>query len=164
MDAVMKYLTRVLKRGEPTLQVVRFGGGRLEESDSLAEAEAAGATVAVATEVPKRGCPMPVFDPTREAEIRATRVLEAFMTPVQTADFNRLQAVGVRGADTGRRYVISHRFSRMASRRGIVFDLDRRRRCCVEPSQLRPAEEVLALMICLQLRNREREWLAAYAD
>jgi len=164
MDEVVKYLNRVLKRGEPILQAARYAGGKVEEAPDLAAAEAAGAEVAVATEVPRRGCPMPAFDPTREAEIRATRVLEEFMSPMQRADWNRLHAIGVKGADTGRRYVIAHRHSRRASSQGIVFDLDRKRSCCVEASQLRAAEEVLALMLTLELRGRERAWLDAYVD
>jgi hypothetical protein len=150
-------LTACLKKGKPTITAVRIEA--IEEVADVKEAEEKGAKTAVTTSAPRRGCPMPVYDPTLEKEIRATRVLREFLSPTQLADFNRLGAFVVVGRDTRRMYLLSHRWSKRAAEGGIVFDMTRSRRICSEPCAMPPSEEILSLMVALSCRGREMEWL-----
>lgn len=117
LGRVQGILAKLLKPERTLLNVVRFTDGRMEEITDWAEPEsgyrddaksgaeakalakadekpaaAAGTTVAQ----PTRGCPVPDFE---KAEVRATAVLQAFLTPEQIADFERHQG----GPSPGRR-------------------------------------------------------------
>lgn len=111
---------------------------------------------AITTPLPKRGCPMPVYDPVAARHIRAEAVLKRFLSPQQTEDYMAGHAFVVFGGSSHHRYLVSHRNSRSAAKLGIVYDLEMTERICVEPSMLPPSEEVLAIMVALQCR--ERQW------
>lgn len=124
----------------------------------------AGATVAQ----PVNGCPMPDFP---EADIRASRVLETFLSPEQLRDYRTTGGFVVRGADTGRRYLVCNRerpglMRRQGTSMGLgsgsfrqLFDLDQNRALCVHDWTVPPPEEMLALMLCLTLPGREEKML-----
>ena len=116
---------------------------------------AGGASVAATVAAPRIGCPTPVWP---EADVRANRVLEAFLTPDQLGEYRRYGAFMAVGADTGRRYMISNR-----ERPGMtqhfefrsIFDVDGNRPLCVHDWEVPPAEEMLALKFCVELPGRE---------
>jgi hypothetical protein len=110
---------------------------------------------------PVNGCPMPDFP---EADIRASRVLEAFLSPAQVKDYQATGAFMTIGADTGRRYMIGNRerpqylaehfFGRQ------LYDMDLGRALCVHDWAVPPPEEMLALHLCISLPGRESELLS----
>jgi hypothetical protein len=106
---------------------------------------------------PVIGCPAPDFD---EAEVRATRVLEAFLSPEQLEDFREGQQFVVTGVDTGHRYLLTSRHApkvrfRHQSFRSL-FDLDDQIALCVHDWEVPAAEELLGLLIHLQLPELEK--------
>jgi hypothetical protein len=169
IDKVESLLAKAMKRGRKLLTAVVFQNGRIEElhraSDGDGEAaiskvvdtvkDAAKAAVTVAE--PTQGCPVPEFE---RADVRATRVLRAFLTPRQLEDFDRTQSFLVVGGDTGRRYVLTSRqaprdrLARVGGR--SVFDLDRGEAICVHDWVVPAAEELLELKLFLELPDRER--------
>ena len=116
---------------------------------------AVGVRVAVTVAAPRIGCPTPLWP---EADMRANRVLEAFLTPDQLVDYRRHGAFVAVGADTGRRYVITNR-----ERPGMaqhfefrsIYDVDGDRPLCVHDWDVPPPEEMLALKLCVELPGRE---------
>lgn len=112
----------------------------------------AGVTVAA----PTIGCPMPEF---ARAEVRATRVLEAFLDPEQLEDYRAEGRFMVVGADTGHRYLLAHReqphlLAQMGGRQ--VFDVDAGFPICVHDWTVPAAEELLTLKLMLTLPGNER--------
>ena len=158
ISEVYKYLVKVLKGDKAVITAVKLYNGKIEEVEDLEEAEAKGSQAAVSTTVPSHGCPMPIYKSTLEKEIRATRVLTEFLNPTQLRDFNTKACFVVRGIDSNHRMMLSHRYSRAASEYGLLYDLDRERSVCIEKTILPPAEELLALLVMLSCRGREKEW------
>lgn len=109
---------------------------------------------------PVNGCPMPDFP---EADIRASRVLEAFLSPEQIEDYRKTGAFMTIGADTGRRYMVCNRerpalmAAQLMNRQ--LFDVDLNHPLCVHDWAVPPPEEMLALHLCLSLPGRESELL-----
>lgn len=110
--------------------------------------------VAATVAAPVRGCPAPDFSP---AEVRATRVMMAFLTPDQIRDFEEHQAFIAVGADTGHRYQLTSRHARdeLVAVRRTLFDLDEMRPWCVHDWEVPAAEELLAIFLCLAIPGRE---------
>jgi len=157
---VSSALTKIAK-GENSIMAMtlKTKSGEIEEVKDAEEAEEKGAEAVVATEVPRRGCPMPVYDARKAKEIRARRVLNEFLNPSQQSSFKEKGCVIVHGADSGHRYLVSHRDSAMAAKSGIVRDLTEHKSICAEKTQLPPSEELLALRLVLGLKGREKQWL-----
>lgn len=162
-------LARALKPGRRTVSVIRVSGGKIEEVSEAtvtakveAAKEAAKATdkdvVAATVALPERGCPAPAFE---EAELKATRVLKAFLCSRQLADFEHRNAFVSVGADTGERYAITSRHATglLAERRRSLYNLDRGMPLCVHDWTVPAAEEMLALNILLRTPGGET-WLA----
>lgn len=165
LGKVQSVLATKLKPTRKLLSAVRFTNGRIEEVHGDAEdiaptpspyresakdkepAPAAGTTVAR----PTRGCPRPDFD---EADVRATRVLTAFLSDEQLNDFERKARFVVVGADTGHRYVLSSRY-KLGKYGRSVFDVEERRPYCVHDYTVPASEELLALKLFLTLPGRE---------
>lgn len=111
---------------------------------------------AVTVAAPTIGCPMPDFG---EADVRASRVLAAFLTPEQVRDYEKFGAFVVTGADTGRRYMIAHRNVPHALRQcgsRQLYDLEEKRPLCVHDWTVPAPEEMLAIALCVTLPGRER--------
>jgi hypothetical protein len=176
IDEVAGVLSKALKPHRKLLTAMRFTDGRVEETHAVGEkpteekpapekpAVAAAPIVvapvpppvAVTVAAPTLGCPMPAFP---EADIRASRVLEAFLSPEQTYDYRRGGSFVATGADTGHRYLVANRETEQALRQCSgrqLFDLDEQRALCVHDWDVPPAEEMLAIMLCLELPFRER--------
>ena len=132
----------------------------LPDAAALARASDDAKTKAVTVARPVNGCPMPDFP---AADVRASRVLETFLTEEQIRDYRKEGAFVTRGADTGRRYLICNRESPEVMRLRMVgrqlYDLDRREPICVHDWAVPPPEEMLALHLCLSLPGRESELL-----
>jgi hypothetical protein len=114
----------------------------------------------ITTPIPKRGCPPPEFAP---REVRANKVMREFLTPTQIADFDHAGAVVVVGGESGRRYRVCHRNSRLLrTENGLTFqlvtDLSNGYGVCCEITDLPPSEELLAIVLALTCR--EREWVS----
>jgi hypothetical protein len=156
---VQKILAKALKPGRDTLSTVRIAGGKIEEiteatfteiEERARQSDAVAATVSA----PTRGCPAPDFE---RAEIRATRVLEAFLDDGQRDDFrqhNRFVSVGV---DTGCHYMVTSRHARdsLARYQRSLYDLDSRMPVCVHDWSVPAAEEMLALHLHLAVPGGE---------
>jgi hypothetical protein len=155
---VHKFLLKEMKGDRPTITAIRLHDGRIEEVKTIDEAEAKGAEAAVSTTKPRRGCPLPIYSETLKKDMRATDVLTEFLNLTQMKDFLDKGCLVVRGVDSGHRLLISHRYSRAASDFGLLYDLDRDERMCIERSDLPPSEELLSLLVVLSCRGRETEW------
>ena len=161
IDKVAKQLARALKPGRQLISVVRVGDGKIEEireSALIVETTVEPKAPAVATTVaaPTIGCPPPDFDRT---EIRARRVLDAFLTAEQRDDFRRHNRFVSVGATSGHRYMVTSRHDREGlSRYGgrSLYDLDERQAICVHDWTIPPAEELLTLHLFLQLPGGEQ--------
>lgn len=104
---------------------------------------------AVTVKEPIRGCPPPDFAAITR---RATRVLKAFLTPVQISDYEKHQRFIVRGADTGHRYMLTSRnapdqLACYGSR--TVYDMTEGRAYCVHDWDVPAEEELLSLAMLL---------------
>lgn len=112
---------------------------------------------------PVRGCPAPSFEQIR---LRASRVLRAFLTPQQAADFDQHQRFVSTGKDTGHRYMLTSRnapdeLMHYGSR--CLFDLDENQAYCVHDWDVPAEEELLALHCLLSLPGYET-WARAMPD
>jgi hypothetical protein len=174
IEKVEKILATSMKRGRKLLSAVVFAGGRIEEIHRAEMAEPktspfrekSAALVPAAPEEPKAavtvaqptiGCPVPEFE---RADVRATRVLQAFLTPQQLADFERTQSFVVTGADSGHRYLLTSRQAPAARLDRVegrsVYDLTEGYPVCVHDWLVPAAEELLELKLFLELASREK--------
>lgn len=183
IEKVARVLAKVLKPGKETVSAVRISGGKIEEirhsdfavpatsaetkdanpssptTDKKEEAEEKAPEIEekkVATTVakPTRGCPPPDFP---SAELKATRVLEAFLTPEQREDFHRHNQFITVGGATGHRYMVTSRHNRAGleiySR--SLYDLDLDLSICTHDHDVPAPEELLALHILVTLPGHE---------
>jgi hypothetical protein len=163
---VQDFLQKKLKPHRKQISAVRFTSGKIEQiteatlktidAPAAKESKAPVPVAAVTVAQPVLGCPAPNFD---DVEVRATRVLKAFLTPEQIEDFERRQQFVAVGADTGHRYLLSSRNSRhaleSASYRSL-YDMDERLALCVHDWEVPAAEELLALYTHVSLPGLER--------
>lgn len=169
IEDVQKIVARALKPERKLLTAVRFTDGRVEEvhsniipetSRAIAVQEKPAPAVATTVAAPVRGCPMPNFP---EADVRASRVLEAFLNQGQIEDYRKTGSFLTTGADSGHRYLVCNRErpNRMKSHLGgrQLFDMDTNHAICVHDWSVPPPEEMLALHLCLSLPGREAELL-----
>lgn len=182
ISQVQKVLSKPLKPNRKQVSIVRFSDGKIEEitesniglieseatdtkppkADVISEPEVEKSgkrekpTPKVATTVaqPVIGCPAPDFE---AAEVRATRVLSAFLDPQQAADFARYQRFVAVGADTGHRYMLTSRNARSALQtyNRSLFDLDENVPLCVHDWEVPAAEELLGLFVHLRVPGLE---------
>lgn len=166
IEKVQTVLAKALKPSRKLLTAVRFTDGRIEELHSIRDPEVTRQkqpyrdppvsvpvppvpAVAVTVAVPVVGCPMPEF---QEADVRASRVLEAFLDPDQIDDYRRHGAFITRGADTGNRYMVANRerpniLVKCGGRQ--LYDMEMGVPLCVHDWEVPPAEEMLALHLLL---------------
>lgn len=178
IEKVEALIAKAMKRGRKLLTAVVFQNGRVEEvhrtnggeggvllatateikeaAVAVVESASAAVTAAVTVAQPTLGCPIPEFE---RADVRATRVLRAFLTPQQLADFDRTQSFLVIGGDTGHRYLLTSRQApreRLAKVGGSsVYDLHNGQPVCVHDWVVPAAEELLELKLFLELPARE---------
>ena len=188
ISAVQKVLAKALKPGRKQVSAVRFHDGKIEEvtQATIGLIETSGEPlppaegpyrertedrqdeepplpvplppkpeVAVTVARPTVGCPAPDFE---AADVRATRVLSAFLDVQQREDFVRYQRFIVTGIDSGHRYMLTSRNapSQLAQFRRTLYDLDEQLPLCVHDWDVPAAEELLALAILLRLPSQER--------
>ena len=183
---VQDFLQKKLKPHRKQISAVRFSNGHVEQlTEATLEVIDAPADPAVTQAVetpapakekkkpapkaavtvaqPVRGCPAPDFD---DVEVRASRVLKAFLTLDQVEDFERRQQFVAIGADTGHRYLLTSRHARRAlSLNGhrTLYDMDERVAMCVHDWEVPAPEELLALFIHLSLPGLE-EYVRSIPD
>jgi hypothetical protein len=177
---VQEFLQKQLKPHRKQVSAVRFANGHVEQLteatlqviDTQAEPEVTQAvdtpapvpkekkkpepTAAVTVAQPVRGCPAPDFD---DVEVRASRVLKAFLTPDQVEDFERRQQFVAIGVDTGHRYLLTSRHApRALAQYGhrTLYDMDERLPMCVHDWEVPAPEELLALFVHLSLPGLEQ--------
>jgi hypothetical protein len=175
-----KRIAKFLKPHRKLVTAVRFQDGRMEEVtesryDDVKLIESVCAkeekpkpkpepekplieTTATATTVaaPFTGCPLPDFE---TADVRATRVLNAFLDDEQREDFAKHQGFITVGADTGHRYMVvsrnaTGRLEQYAGRQ--LYDMDADWAICTHDWQIPAAEELLSLHVMLSLPGWER--------
>jgi hypothetical protein len=116
------------------------------------------ARAAVTIARPTCCCPQCYEGNTGEAEDASTEVLLSFLTPEQHEDWKRRRAFVAIGELSGNRYLVAHRRSRTAARIGrSCYDLDDRCVVHCHDNGVPPAEECLAIKLCLEHRE---PWLA----
>jgi len=167
---VQEFLQKQLKPHRKQISAVRFANGRIEQLSeaTLQTIDAPAAeepetekepkpTAAVTVAKPVLGCPAPDFD---DVEIRATRVLKAFLTADQVADFERRQQFVAVGADTGHRYLLTSRHSRygLSQYKSLrsLYDMDEQTPLCVHDWEVPAAEELLGLFVHVSLPGQEQ--------
>ncbi len=181
ISKVQEFLQKSLKPHRKQVSAVLFTNGRVEQVteatlqtiDSGREASPSASSPADPADKPKPkaekkpkaavtvaqpvlGCPAPEFD---DVDIRATRVLRAFLSPQQVADFERRQQFVAVGVDTGHRYLLTSRHSKHGLSLGharSLYDIDDDRALCVHDWEVPAAEEVLGLFVHLSLPGLER--------
>jgi hypothetical protein len=176
---VQEVLFKAMKAKRTAVMAVRFTNGSMEEIVRVAtpggekeakvpaakpakepEKEPAQPIVAATVARPVNGCPMPAFE---EVEIRATRVLEAFLTPEQREDYRKTGAFITVGADSGRRYMICNRERPNFYKKHLggrqLYDMEEKRPICVHDWTVPPPEEMLGILFMLALPGRETDLL-----
>ncbi len=134
------------------------------KEDKPASADEPVAAAAATVKEPVIGCPMPDFP---EADVRASRALEAFLSAEQISDYRKHAAFVTTGRDTGHRYMICNREAPFTVRRKFpgspggasfsgLYDLDEQRPLCVHDWDSPPPEEMLTLHLCLSIPGYER--------
>ncbi|HTQ41887.1 MAG TPA: hypothetical protein VMI75_03950 [Polyangiaceae bacterium] len=155
--------------GEVKLDSYRINAKAIDDALPPAERERARrareekekeARAAATLKEPVIGCPTPEFP---EADIRASRALEAFLDEDQLRDYRKKGAFVSVGHDTGHRYVIQNREAPLPLRNtskgifgGGIYDLDEERTICCHDWDVPPPEEMLALHLCLRIPGMER--------
>lgn len=170
ISKVQAFLQRHLKPHRKQITAVKFTNGRVEQLTEatleVIDAQSSGELAVSAVNTPKPeaavtvaqpviGCPAPEFD---DVEIRATRVLNTFLTAAQTADFERRQQFVAVGADTGHRYLLTSRHSKHGLSRGSsrsLYDMDEQVALCVHDWEVPASEELLGLFVHLSLPGLE---------
>lgn len=167
IEKVESILVKAMKNGRKLLSAVVFKNGKVEEVHRSEEGARPYQTpapppdsppkAAVTVAQPTMSCPVPEFE---RAEVRANRVLRAFLTPAQLEDFERTQQFLVEGVDSGHRYILTSRqapkavLDRVGGR--SVFDVTRGHAVCVHDWTVPASEELLGLSLFLQMQGRER--------
>lgn len=179
IEKVQAFLAKRLKPSRALLEAVRFSNGEIAEAfkpppkpvETYRQLEAPKIIdaeleppppppkkepkVAVTVAAPVRGCPAPDFP---QADVRANRVLDAFLNEQQRADWRSRGQFVTMGADTGHRYMLTSRERRdMLARFGgrSLFDLEERVPVCTHDWDVPAAEEILALLLFVSLPRRE---------
>lgn len=161
IEKVQQTLATALKPGRRLLSVVRFTDGVMEQvrtmpADRPVQAlKKAEPEVAATVAQPVRGCPAPAFD---EADVRANRVLEAFLDGDQVDDYHTHAGFVTFGLDTGHKYMITSREAPKQLKkfgRRSLYDLDEERAYCVHDWTVPAAEELLALHLFLSVPGGE---------
>lgn len=148
---VQRALAKRFSKERAVLSAIVFANGTMTEvTDVVPEDAKKGVTV----KQPTRGCPMPDFE---IANVRATRVLRAFIDDEQAADFEQHQRFVSRGAETGHRYLLTSRLHEAYKLGAGLRDLDDGGRIyCVHDWDVPAPEELLALHVHLQTVDGER--------
>lgn len=151
LGKAQRELAKRFAKERAVLSAVVFANGTMTEvKDVVPEDAKKGVTV----KQPTRGCPMPDFE---IANVRATRVLRAFIDDEQAADFERHQRFVSRGAETGHRYLLTSRLHEAYKLGAGLRDLDDDGRIyCVHDWDVPAPEELLALHVHLQTVDGER--------
>lgn len=165
---VQKALEKPMKPGRSLLSVLRYKNGAIEEVtdktmgilDAEVEAEADQSSTkkpiaAVTVAAPTIGCPAPDFE---AIDLRATRVLRAFLRPDQLRDFDAEQSFMQRGADTGHQYLITSRNApaKLAHQSfRSLYDVTAGHALCVHDWTIPAAEEMLTLALFVATPGKE---------
>jgi hypothetical protein len=165
IEDVQSVIAKALKPERKLLTAVRFTDGRVEEvhSNIIADKPEGKPQPAVATTVaaPVKGCPMPDFP---QADVLASRVLEAFLKPDQIDDYRKTGSFVTVGADSGHRYLVCNRerpnFMKQYLGGRQLFDLEANLPICVHDWAVPPPEEMLALHLFLSLPGQEMKLLS----
>lgn len=149
---VHKTFTKILKKNKPTITALKFKDGRIEVTEELKDKDAEEATTGATVNKPRRHCPIPSFQTT---EFRASNVLKEFLTEQQLQDFEQHRQFIVKGNYTGRKYLITSRWSQKIKTYGQIYDLSTNELICANCNELPPSEEMLSLKLILEYRERE---------
>ena len=162
LEEVGPVVAKLMKPQDAVLSAIRFRDGRVETcSGTLAELE--GMAKAAAAEPPEKApeaaatvkrptpsCPACIpgaIEPAKE-------VLLAFLSEAEHASWARERTIMVQGGLSGHRYLLAHRHSPAARRRGrICYDLDLERVVHFHDWTVPPEEEVLAAKLILEHRE-----------
>lgn len=163
MAKVAKVIAKALKPDRKLVSAIVFADGTMAQHERHeVEPVAPDKVLPKATRKPKaattvaapvRGCPAPDF---AQAELKAQRVLEAFLQPPQIEDFrrhNRFISIG----HSGKRYMITSRHARdsLALYHRSLYDLDDQTPLCVHDWDIPAPEEMLAIHVLLALPGWE---------
>jgi hypothetical protein len=138
-----KRFIKAFKADKPVIHAVKVADGKLEIVEDFEKLEGIGVT----TEKPPRGCPLPSLV---EREKRAERVLREFLSAKQWQDFTRFLAFVCTGNRTGNKYLVVSRWNPLCSKIGLLSRLDGGERYCRSLESVPPAEEMLAVKICVE--------------
>ena len=182
VEKVQAILFKAMKAKRRAVMAVRFSDNAMEEitqvetpdgveakipsktkpakDEKVEKKEDPKPVVAATVARPVNGCPMPAFE---ETNIRATRVLEAFLTPEQSEDYSKTGAFIVAGADTGHRYMVCNRERPNYYQKHLggrqLYDMQEKRPICVHDWTVPAPEEMLGILFMLALPGREIDLL-----
>jgi hypothetical protein len=165
--AVERFITRQLRGKSDTVSVMITDHGKLYEIKVPEDPDVdtnvlpfrrdpGGEEPEAATTVrkPAIGCPAPDFE---HAHIRATDVLRQFLTPQQTADYEKHQRFVTVGGKTGKRYMLTSRHARseLSKYHRTVYNLDDDQAKCVHDWGIPAPEELLTMHLMLSMPEYE---------
>ena len=144
-DKIHKTFLAIFKAGKPVINAVKLHDGQLKLVQEFSNKDfAAGVTV----EKPGRGCPLPIWE---RKEIVAQEVLREFLTPAQWGDFEARRMFISRGDYSHEPYLLVSRWSPSCETFGVLYSLTHQRSICASMPELPPAEELLAMKLCVEL-------------
>jgi len=138
-----KRFIKAFKAGKPVIHAVKVADDKLEIVQDFEKLEGVGVT----TEKPPRGCPLPTL---AEREKRAEAVLQEFLSARQWQDFTRFLAFICIGNFTGYPYLVLSRWHPLCPKVGLLTRADTGVRYCRSLESVPPAEEMLAVKICVE--------------
>ncbi len=135
-------LTAVVSKRGKVSAVIDGDADRTERA--VADPDAA---AAASVRRPTLCCPEPQPGP----DVRATEVLQAFLTPRQRAEWDRSRFIHCYGNLSGRLYQIAHRHHPLAvERKKIIWDVEGEHVMHAYDWSVPPAEEVLVMKLVLE--------------
>ena len=147
---VHKELKKLLKKGKPTLTAIKLKDGSMELIEEIDKKEF---EEAVTVEKPKKGCSLPTI--TEKKEEHASRILNKFLTPHQSADYEKEGMFIAKGNYTDLPYLIISRWNQKALEFGKLYDVVHQRSICENCEGIPPSEEMLSLKVSVELNEFE---------
>lgn len=153
LEDLHKFMKDVLKKNKPTITAIKYKDGKIEIVEDL---KGKNGEVAVTTDKPVRGCPMPEMI---QSEVRASVVLNHFLDNTQIKDFETYRQIVAIGNSSHKPYLITSRYSPRVVDMGQLYDIGDKKIICASCNEIPPSEEILALK--LMIEHKEHEFLSS---
>lgn len=154
IEDIHKFMKKKLKKDKPVLTALKFKNGKIELIEELKSIGTGNNEIdkVVTVEEPRRGCPMPEM---LNSEIRASTVLNEFLTERQKLDFEKFRQIVCIGNCSRKPYLITSRWSPEVVKVGQLYDIVDNKVICANCMEIPPSEEILSLKLMIEFKEKE---------